>query len=53
MNKNRAKLDVFSIFLPCFAIIEYTFLMLNAMEKKAKSIVTLSFLQWWNQGVPC
>ena len=32
-----------SPFLVCFAIFEHIFLMLKAMAKKAKSIVTLSF----------
>ena len=40
--KNRPWEGVFPPFLACFAIFEHIFLMLKAMAKKAKSIVTLS-----------
>ena len=41
-GKNRPEWGVFPPFLVCFAIFEDIFLMLKAMAKKAKSIVTLS-----------
>ena len=41
-NKNSPLRDIFSPFWVCFAIREHIFLMLKAMAKKAKSIVTLS-----------
>ena len=41
-NKNSPLRGIFSPFWVCFAIREHIFLMLKAMAKKAKSIVTLS-----------
>ena len=42
ISKNRPKWGAFPPFLVCFVIFEHIFLMLKAMAKKAKSIVTLS-----------
>ena len=39
-------MGVFPPFLVSFAIFAHIFLMLKAMAKKAKSIVTLSFPKW-------
>ena len=50
--KNKSFCGLFPLLLACFAIFPHIFFRLNAMAKKAKSMVTLSLPKWRNLLYP-